>query len=376
MRRGGRFLALPDGFSAGGRSRPGALYPGRVPRFPTTIAAAVLAVALATGWSGVSVAQSRSPGTQGLDLPVQVAVDDRLVVRAQEDMDELAASVAALAPDALERIYADLEGLPRPASIEIRLVRRTDDMQAASIPGVRVPDWAAGVAFPRAGVVVVATHRRGASIDVESTTVHELAHMALGAALDGRAPRWLDEGFAYLHSADISVARAQTLTGMAWSGERYRFFEIESSFPAREDQAHRAYAQSYDFTAFLATRGKHSADYDDGDRFPFREMLAYVAAGDDVHVAAKRAFGAGFGELETEWWEQLRSRYIYAPAGLVGLFVWFIGAVLLVLGWLRRKRQGRRKMQEWAEQDAERDRLARVIALYERDSDDRPRYLN
>jgi hypothetical protein len=61
-------------------------------------------------------------------------------------------------------------------------------------------------------VVVVAAHRDGRLIDVDNVVAHELAHIALGAALRGRAPRWLNEGLAYLHSSDFSMARARTLS--------------------------------------------------------------------------------------------------------------------------------------------------------------------
>ena len=61
---------------------------------------------------------------------------------------------------------------------------------------------------------------------------------------DKHIPRWLNEGFAYLHSSDFSFERSRTLTGMAWTGDVIPLAEIDGRFPARELAAHRAYAQS------------------------------------------------------------------------------------------------------------------------------------
>ena len=150
-------------------------------------------------------------------------------------------------------------------------------------------------------------------LDVLGTVDHELAHMALDAALGGRAPRWLDEGFAYLHSSDWSFERLRTLIGMAWSGNTIPLHELDRSFPAAEQAAHKAYAQSYDFVAFLARRGKWPDADDDGDRWPFRRFLAEIASGKSTSEAALEAFSATLSDLFKEWRRNLRSRYLMVP---------------------------------------------------------------
>jgi len=302
----------------------------------------------------VTAATVSAPGLAAADtLPLPVRVEGRgVTVRAQADMDALAREVAARAPAALARLNEDLAGLPRPERVEIRLVRATEDLQAVAPPGARVPDWAAGVAFPRAGVVAVATRRGPHSIDVHSTVTHELAHMALGAALGGRAPRWLDEGFAYLHSSDFSWARTRTLTGMAWSGDHYFLFELENSFPPGEHQAGRAYAQAYDFVAYLAQRGLYADPADDGNRLPFRQFLAAIADGKSTRAAAVDAYGLPLEHLEAEWWEKLRQRYMWSFVGLFTIAVWAFGGLLLVIAWLRRRSQNRRRLAAWAREEA------------------------
>ena len=300
-----------------------------------------------------------------VNLPVSVR-GEGVIVRAERGLDSLAADIAERAPRTLAAIAADLDGLPRPALVEIRVVVDTSEI-AAVAPHPNIPEWAVGVAFARQGIVIVAVRRGGEMLDVLDTVDHELAHMALGAALGGRAPRWLDEGFAYVHSSDWSFARFRTLVGMAWSGNTIPLSELSRSFPAAEQSAHRAYAQSYDFVAFLAKRGRYPDPDDDGDRYPFRQFLAEVASGKSTSEAALEAFGTRLSDLYDEWRRQLRSRYLMVPAELFGLGVWCFGALLLIIAYIRRRVQNRATLARWDEEDIARDAVRAAMGLERQD---------
>lgn len=152
------------------------------------------------------------------------------------------------------------------------------------------------------------------------------------------------------------MARMQVLTGMAWSGNTIPLASLDSSFPAAEIEVHKAYAQSYDFVAFLARRGRYIDKDDEGDRWPFRNFLAQIAAGKTPDEAAKKTFGASLAALYGEWYEDLRSRYMLVPASLFGLFIWSFAALLLVIGYWRKSRKAKRILALWeAEENARRD---------------------
>jgi len=303
---------------------------------------------------GLLLALPATAAAQDLALPIRIERGG-VIVRAEAEMSRLANRVADTAPAKLKSIEFDLDRLPRPPRIEIRLVKKSSDMSRASPPGYRVPKWAAGVAFPRVGVVVVATRRGPDDINVNKTVAHELAHLALGAALRGRAPRWLDEGFAYLHSSDWSMARWRTLVGMAWTGNVIPWRELDASFPAEEQEAAKAYAQSYDLVAFLAQRGIHKHTDDDGDRWPFQRFLALIANGASPDDAARVAFLSSMDELHAEWYQRLRERYLLVPVGLFALGIWVVGAVLVIIAFVRRRRDNRRRMATWPDDDDELD---------------------
>jgi hypothetical protein len=277
----------------------------------------------------------------------QVARTGRITVRAEAGLEDQAQALAANAERELTRIAADLVDLPVPRAIEVRLIRDAANLAAIAPAGRGAPSWAIGVAYPDLGVISVAT-RRGAQVEDPAATLrHELAHVALGAALGDRAPHWLHEGFAYQHSGEWSWDRTETLTGMAWLGGIIPLDQLDATFPEAELPASRAYAESYDFVGYLSRRGRWEDTHDDGDRWPFRHFLRAVGQGVEFDEAAKRAFGKPIHALFDEWRGDLHNRFMMMPVGLLGLLVWVFCALLLALAWRRRRGQNRARLAEW-----------------------------
>ena len=281
----------------------------------------------------------------------RAASNGRITIYAEAGLDDTAETLAAGAEATLSRISADLVDLPVPRAIEVRLVRDAADLAAVAPAGRGAPPWAIGVAYPDRGIISVAMRRGASAIDPGSTLDHELAHVALGAALGDRAPHWLHEGFAYQHSGEWSWDRMETLAGMAWFGGIIELDELDATFPQGEQPAHRAYAESYDFVGFLSRRGRWEDTDDDGDRWPFRRFLTEVGRTGDLDAAAKTAFGRPLHDLFDEWRSDLTKRYMLVPIGLLGLALWVLCALLLVLAWWRRRRQNRRRIEQWEAED-------------------------
>jgi hypothetical protein len=314
------------------------------PRRASRIAGAVRAVALAVVLAVLGLA-GRSAAAAPRLAPAAHA--GRVSVLAEPGLEPLARRLAAGAERELGRIAADLVDLPAPRTIEVHLVRDADDLAAVAPAGRGAPSWAVGVAYPDLGVIGVATRRGAQLVDTEATLNHELAHIALGAALGDRAPHWLHEGFAYQHAAEWSMERVETLTAMAWSHNIIPLDRLDASFPDGELPASRAYAEAYDFVGYLAQRGRWDDPSDHGDRWPFRRFLREVGHGVDLDRAAIRAFGRPLHALFDEWRGDLGSRYLLMPIGLLGAALWLLCAMLLALAWWRRRRHNRQRLAQW-----------------------------
>jgi hypothetical protein len=282
----------------------------------------------------------------------------RVTVYAEPGLDEIAADLGRRAEAALDEITADVPSLKTPAHIELRVVRDSADLAGVAPAGRGAPPWAVGVAYPDLGIMSVALRRGPNFIDPVFTLRHELAHLVLGAALGKRAPHWLHEGFAYQHSPELSRERVDTLIGMAWFGNVIPIRELDRSFPADELPAHRAYAQSYDFVGYLARRGRWEDTEDDGDRFAFRRFLHEIGSGASVDTAAIKAYGRPLDSLFAEWKADLAKRYRLLPISLLSFGLWILAALLLVLAFLRRRRQNRNRLKQW-DKDEEAKRSAR-----------------
>jgi hypothetical protein len=272
---------------------------------------------------------------------------DRIVVSYEDGLEGAAERLRDAAEDSLTRIGADLPDLPKPRLIHIQLVRDASSIADVAPGGRGAPPYAVGVTYPDLGVVTVAMRRGAQIVDPIETLDHELGHVALGAALGERAPHWLHEGFAYQHSAEWTIDRAETLAGMVWMGGIIPIEQLDHSFPAEESPAARAYAESYDFVNFLSRRGRWEDPADDGDRWPFRRFLAEIGHGADLDTAAKHQFGKTIHELFEEWRDDVRSRYLTAPMGLLGLALWVLCSILLVIAFVRRRRSNRRRIAQW-----------------------------
>jgi hypothetical protein len=295
-----------------------------------------------------SAAQDRIMPAPGFESAPTLHPDIALTVTAAPGLERLKAEVERMAPEAFEKILADLPGLPVPTIVDVRLVHQVKDMHEMTPDHHVPPAWADGVAYPDRGVIVVATYRGGQPIDVQNTVRHELAHLALNAALKRRVPRWLDEGFAFLHSEDWNLSRIETLTGMAWTHSTYPIHDLARYFPPDKHRANRAYAQAYDFTQFLARRGRYQDSADDGDRWAFRDFLKKIGDGKSADEAALDVYGSNISELSIEWLEDLRERYFAIPVGLFGAGLWVLAAFLLVIAYLRKTIRKRAVLAAWA----------------------------
>jgi hypothetical protein len=261
---------------------------------------------------------------------------------------EFAAQVAERARAFADDISARL-GLAARGPYRLAVVRDREELAAMMPRGAEPPQWAAALAFPLRGEVLLLTPLalRSQGIDYWQVLHHEMVHLVVGEAAARREtalPRWLDEGLAVWMAGEMDLPRLLHLTWAQVTGSTIPFRELESGFPAEPGRAEVAYAESFLWVQYLAKRFGQGAP---------AKLLGEYLGGGDLDAALRRAFGAGWDDLAGRYDDYARMKATWIPvAGSTGT-VWGVTALLFLFAW-RHKRAGESTVRErWAQEDRE-----------------------
>jgi hypothetical protein len=226
--------------------------------------------------------------------------------------------------------------------------------------GAPYPDYAAGVAYPDLGLVLLSLTpvHNTPDHDLGQIFRHELGHIALSDAVGHHpVPRWFDEGLAVSVSGETSFARIQSLWLASAGDTLIPLKDLERAFPIEEYHAQLAYAEGADVLRFLVRRE---------DAHRFRSLIEQLRNGSNLDRAVKDAYDVDLGTLEQEWREDAGRRYTVFPILFGGTFVWVLALGLFVWAWRRRKRRDRATLERWAREEAREDeRRLRLVAQAE-----------
>jgi hypothetical protein len=242
-----------------------------------------------------------------------------------------ARDLAEVADDWRRRILSDL-GTDRPDGTRVFLAVDLADMRSLAPQGVRVPAWAAGMAFPRLNQILLKlTSGSGGAIDVEKVFAHEFSHLALDHAVEFKPiPRWFREGFAIYQSGEWSFGRTRALAGGVISGRLFSLEALSEQFPTSVRDVELAYAQSIDFIAYLL--GEYGPE-------PFRKMIDLLAEGWGFFMALEEAYDDGLFAIEAAWHRDLKMRFTWIPLLTGTATLWFLATLVFILAYLKKRRR-------------------------------------
>jgi len=277
------------------------------------------------------VAGAEPPGLTEARSPVVLAREDGRSTR-------LADSVARQAEEILVRLE-ERTGLRPPGPVRIEVASSEPAFHRAQPDGRWIPGWAAGVAYPEYGLIVIKSPRLIPAMDLDTLLAHELAHLILeGLFTDRPVPTWLEEALAMRLSGERAWSRRMDMARTVMAGRFIPIDELIGRFPADRFGAETAYAESYYFLAFLESRYGAEA---------CRRLIQNLALGIALDNALLQATGLRRDVVEGAFRRWLTVRFsflsILAGSGLL----WFLVALSVIPIWFGKKRAAARRIQAW-----------------------------
>jgi hypothetical protein len=258
----------------------------------------------------------------------------------------IAVNLIAEIEEIRKRIVADM-GRDYPGKTVVLIAPTIEAFQKLQPTGVNIPLWAAGVAYPESNLIILRSpfSVKTGHPDVVKIFTHELSHIAIGRALSGkRIPVWLAEGLAMYESREWDFSRTAVLIRAALTDTLIPLTQLTSDFPAENDRAELAYAESFMFISFLINRIGRVAFH--------RFILDYSDHG-DAEGALRRATGLSLPELESKWLLYLKLRISWLPIVTSATSLWFVATLIFITGYIRKRKQGLATLRRWEEEDPE-----------------------
>jgi len=256
----------------------------------------------------------------------------RVTAVAWPGQEALATSLAEVADHA-----AGFPGIGPLPDRPLRLILAPTRERYDSLTRGRLPIWSEGAAFPDAGVVVLLAD--GPPTRLAGSLRHELAHIALrwrlGRGGGGRVPLWFEEGYAAVAAAEWGRLDALRLNWQVARGMRMNLDEVDRALRGGRGDAEAGYALAT--TAVLLL-------YRWGGKAGLDPLVANLATAPTFDAALRDTYHVTEGDFEARWQRDVASRYGWLSwAAAMGLFWVAIGAVLVALVVLRRRRDRARR---------------------------------
>ena len=271
--------------------------------------------------------------------------EGELLFRFKESDRRLVAHFIDETAEARARILSDLS-LDAPGPITIAVAATHEEFLSLQPSGSRVPRWAAGVAHPAHGLVVIKSPKilLGGQPDFAKVFLHEYSHVVLARAMGATpVPKWLHEGFAAYEAREWSLSRQTVLLKAILAGKLFSLRALTSSWPAGESEARIAYAQSWDLVGFiLNTYGSEA----------FPEFLRQLRMKGSLDRALRVAYGISAWGLEKAWLKQIKRRNAWIPLATSSGAIWFAASLIFLAGYMRKRHRAKLKMRLWEIEEA------------------------
>ena len=228
--------------------------------------------------------------------------------------------------------------------IQIHICQTLEEFEGLSggLPAKRIE----GFARSREGIIVLKAPRLlGTGSNYAAIARHELLHVLLARNTNpDNLPRWLNEGIAMILSRENRWATMFSMARIYTGGRVIEYEDLPHVFnaPGNEMVFGDAYVQSLSMTRYLQSQvGKER----------FWAMVQGLQSG-PFEEALRTQTGVTLEEFFDAWRASLWQTALISSI-VTGLSIFQVAAILLVVGYLRRRARNRRIVQTWDEEEGE-----------------------
>jgi len=220
----------------------------------------------------------------------------------------------------------------------IHIVLAPNERAFNELTGGHVPEWGAGVAIPAQSVIVLpgfASSGRGPAAGFSTVLQHELAHIGLYRALEGRRiPRWFNEGYASFAANQLDWSAGWKLRIAFATGRAPPLDSLELGWPSASTNAELAYLLSATTVQYL---------WDESGERGLELLIARWRTEGTFDRALQKTYGIDIGKFESEWHKYVKRRFGWVfVLTQSAVFFGIIGILVGVLFSARIRRDRRR----------------------------------
>jgi hypothetical protein len=206
---------------------------------------------------------------------------------------------------------------------------------AKELRGAPIADWAAGVAFPRSGKILLRIDGQ-TQLNHRDVFRHEVSHVILARAVKHRhLPHWFLEGVAVHQAGERLQERWAKASTATLTDSLVPLSEYDQSFPRDGTRADLAYAESTAFVGHLLKRYGWRG---------IRAVVSRVRVGTPFNSAFESIYGAEVAEVEHHWRNALSTNASWVRIFGDTTFLWGASSILFIFAWWVQRRRTKARL--------------------------------
>lgn len=212
-----------------------------------------------------------------------------------------------------------------------------------SIVGRNFPKWSEGLAVPSSQIIVIKTTND--SSDPRKTVIHELTHILLNGAVNGKPiPRWFNEGLAIFYSDEKEFASSSLVSKALITNSIIPLADIDEVLTFHTSKAQLAYQESYLAVIFLIEKFGIEG---------IKKIVQALASAENPDQAFLKTIGMDLLDFDLAWYKHIKQKFRWHFLIEFETYLWLLILMLFILGFILMRRRNKKIIESWNDDEEE-----------------------